>query len=518
MALNRTAGPDGITVEFFRAFFTIISPLFINVINEIFEKESLTESQKLSYISLLPKDSGPLSEMQNYRPVSLLNVDIKIIAKSLEQKVCPFLGYVIHTDQASAVKGRTITDHNHNIRDIIIYAEEKQIHSSILSLDQRKAFDRVSHEYLHAVLEQINLGTYFRTWIKIMYDDPRSSLLINHTLSAPFSLGRSVRQGDPLSPALYVISLEPFLHKIREDTNIKGITLPGGKIQKVLAFADDANFFPTNNKSIEKIMETSKHFGRASGSEINEKKTQALALGTWKPQERDPLGIKWVEFLKIFGITYKKGTDPNTEEQWKKIVESATQTLNHFYFKQTSVFGRAIIVNTLILPKINYLLQTLDPKNNTIREMNIQIRNFLFKGTVKRIRHNTLIQDKEKGGINLQDIETRMKVYRLKLMQEIIKDKNKFRVGYYYLALKLNKFVRVDNTTPKFSEEHTKGFPAFYKSCISILKEHNITVQRETTKNVPRNSREETNSHVRAIKKGKKPNPNTHVRTLRKLT
>ena len=94
---------------------------------------------------------------------------------------------------------------------------------------------------------------HVKKWVKILYSQPQAKVLVNHTLTDTLLIGRSVRQGDPLSSLLYILTLEPLLTQIRQDKHIKGITLPGGKEQKLLGFADDANFFPTNYKSIRGI-------------------------------------------------------------------------------------------------------------------------------------------------------------------------------------------------------------------------------------------------------------------------
>ena len=76
--------------------------------------------------------------------------------------------------------------------------------AAIISLDQEKAFDRVAHDYLFKTITAHNLGTHIETWIKTLYRNPQSQLLVNHTLSEPFSLTRSIRQGCSLSPLLYM--------------------------------------------------------------------------------------------------------------------------------------------------------------------------------------------------------------------------------------------------------------------------------------------------------------------------
>ena len=106
--------------------------------------------------------------------------------------------------------------------------------AAIISLDQEKAFDRVvAHDYLFKTITAHNLGIYIETWIKTLYKNPQSQLLVNHTLSEPFSLTRSIRQGCSLSHLLYILTLEPLLENTRQNTT--GVSLPGRA--KLLAYA-----------------------------------------------------------------------------------------------------------------------------------------------------------------------------------------------------------------------------------------------------------------------------------------
>ena len=122
-----------------------------------------------SYITLIPKNGQDLTNVKNYRPISLLNSDYKILSKILTSRLKPRITMLVHKDQQCAVKERKIHTHLHNIRDLITYCREKLTKAYILSIDQEKAFDRVDHNFLHLVLRECNLGQYVRDWVKIMY-------------------------------------------------------------------------------------------------------------------------------------------------------------------------------------------------------------------------------------------------------------------------------------------------------------------------------------------------------------
>jgi hypothetical protein len=114
----------------------------------------------------------------------------------------------------------------------------------ILTVDQAKAFDRVEHNFLHAVLDRFGFGLQFKTWIKMLYKDINSRVCVNRFLTEQFDVRRSVRQGCSLSPALYVLCIEILACKLKNDVLYKGIRLPDGLTEiKMIIHADDTALF-----------------------------------------------------------------------------------------------------------------------------------------------------------------------------------------------------------------------------------------------------------------------------------
>ena len=141
------------------------------------------------------------------------------------------IGEIVHQDQTCSVPGRSIQDNVHLIRNLIEYVNDKNMPAAIISLDQSKAFDRVSHEYLFKVLHSFGFGAHFISLVKLLYSNIYSSVLVNCFVSDEFPIQCSVRQGCSLSPLLYVLCMEPFAHRIRRDPMIKGIPMPGTQEQ-----------------------------------------------------------------------------------------------------------------------------------------------------------------------------------------------------------------------------------------------------------------------------------------------
>jgi len=244
MKNDKSPGSDGLTKEFYVQFFPIIGNIYITIINHSYELGLLSSSQRTGHITLICKDKDHADNMKNWRPISLLNLDYKILTKTLTNRLRQVMANLISIHQTCAVPERSILDNNHLLRSVIDYVNQKELPCGILSLDQEKAFDRVNHKFLFNCLEQYGFGPHFISWIKLLYTDIHSSVIVNKYISSTFSVTRSVRQGCSLSPLLYVLILEPFLRKLSTDSNIIGLHVPGNSAElKYTAFADDVNAF-----------------------------------------------------------------------------------------------------------------------------------------------------------------------------------------------------------------------------------------------------------------------------------
>ena len=133
---------------------------------EVHRLNLLSDSQRSGAIRLVFKKEGRLN-LKYYRPMSLLNVNVKIITKMLAIRLYKVLPTINNSDQ-TCVPGRNIALNTHTLNDVIKYANSKNIQAAILFIDHEKAFDRVDHSFFIKTLEHLNFGNSFVTWIKIL--------------------------------------------------------------------------------------------------------------------------------------------------------------------------------------------------------------------------------------------------------------------------------------------------------------------------------------------------------------
>ena len=191
---------------------------------------ALSQTQRSGIITLLLKDGKDPLEIKSYRPISLLNVDYKLIAKVMSQRLKKVINSLIHSDQQGFLSGRNISANIRTIIDLIEYTDFVDVPGSIVLLDFEKAFDRIKHAYLFKSLEQFDLGENFISYIKTFYNS-RSSFVINSGFwSKPFSMNRGIFQGCPISPYLFVLAIEMLANAIRDSPVIRGIKV--GEVEK----------------------------------------------------------------------------------------------------------------------------------------------------------------------------------------------------------------------------------------------------------------------------------------------
>ena len=194
------------------------------------------------YYNLNEKKGKDKRLIKNWRPISLINMDAKIASKALAKRLEKTLPEIIHFNQNAFVKGRTIFDAIRTIEDVVEYTKQNCLSGILLAVDFEKAFDTLNFNYLISILHEFNFGPSLIQLIRVLYENVSSCVLNNGFSTGPFSLGRDVRQGDPLSPYLFIIALEVLATKIRNDDTIQGFKF-GEENVKLNLFADDMTCF-----------------------------------------------------------------------------------------------------------------------------------------------------------------------------------------------------------------------------------------------------------------------------------
>ena len=237
-----------------------------------FETGKLSIEQRRSIITLLPKKDKLLKLLKNWRPISLLNADFKILAKVFGLRMKEILPTIISNEQVGYLKERYIGQNIRTIKDIMDKLEGDE--SGIIAfLDFEKAFDSIEWKYLRASLKAFNFGNNFLKWLSVLYTDIQACVTNNGFSTAFFDLTRGVRQGCPLSPYLFIIAAETLSCKIRNSTDINGIEVHNSTI-KIVQMADDTTIMVKDHSSLQNVLSLMEKFHKATGLKLNKGKTK----------------------------------------------------------------------------------------------------------------------------------------------------------------------------------------------------------------------------------------------------
>ena len=199
----------------------------------------------------------------------------------------------------------------------------------MLAIDFQIAFDSVNRNFLCSTLAAFNFGSSFIQWIQTFYQNISSCVLNNAFCTGPFEIQRGVRQGDPLSPYLFIIVLEVLAVSIRKNKDIQGIVVDGIEI-KLELFADDLTVFLRNDASLRHLLAFISKFGICSGLVINFDKTEMFILGNSvmaPAQDQSIMNINVTRAVKILGVYFTYDSRLRHKLNFKEIIDAVKTKL-----------------------------------------------------------------------------------------------------------------------------------------------------------------------------------------------
>ena len=284
LANKKSPGVDGLTAEFFKTFFNTLGPLILQTYNYSRNNGHLPISLRRAVITLLHKKGKNPEEIKNWRPISLLTVDYKILTKCIANRIFPLLPSIINEDQTGFIKGRFIGENIRLIDDLLLYTKREQIEGLLLQLDFEKAFDSIEWSFIYKTLREFNFGPNISSWIKLCYTEIFSTIINKGSTCGWFSLHRGVRQGCPLSTILFILCVEILAEIIRTNNEIKGIVI-NGKELKLSQYADDTTSILGTVESVFELFRITLLFEKKSGLRLNKSKTLLIWLGPWRKRK-----------------------------------------------------------------------------------------------------------------------------------------------------------------------------------------------------------------------------------------
>ena len=278
---NKSPGPDGFLNEFYKLFWPELNKWMLKLFNNYRKINEINETQLGGIITCIPKGDKNRNEIKNWRPITLLNSTYKFYSSILAERIKSTLNKLIHPDQKGFIKDRFIGENIRLTYDMIEYCKENKTKGLIVLIDFEKAFDSIDWGFISNTLKSFNFGPNILKWIKSIQVNSYSYIVQNGHISKKVLLRRGCRQGDPVSPYVFVLAAEIMATAVREKKTIKGISVYN-KEQKISLYADDTTLYlAANEKNLMAALSALQEFEKISGLKINIEKTKIIKIGVW---------------------------------------------------------------------------------------------------------------------------------------------------------------------------------------------------------------------------------------------
>ena len=368
---KRSPGPDGLTAEFYIAFRHHYSKIMTWLANESICTGTLPPSVSTGVVSLIYKKGDP-AELSNWRPITLCNVDYKIISSVIKNRIICHLSKLVGPHQSCNIRGRSIVDNLVFFRDLF----SGSFNGAILSLDQEAAFDRVNSEFMITVLHQYKFPDKIIKCLRVLHKNSKIMVKVGGALTRFIPVNRGVKQGDPVSSLLFVLCFEAFLSRVKTSLNTS-LSVAIDNPVTVAAYADDCQIILRNPDEFEAVESELERYCQYSGGKLNRLKSKCLLLGSWvcnSPAINFPTTTTGLEIL---GIHF--GSPSYMTLNWDVLLQKFTAKLGFLgdKMKQSGIISKAFIISTYMIPMMWYKLQVLDPPDSFIDAVTEQCLLFL---------------------------------------------------------------------------------------------------------------------------------------------
>ena len=335
---KKSPGEDGLSIAAYKLLENHLITL-TECLQNMFLKGTVPSSWKRGIIVLIFK-KGEQNDISNYRPITLLNNDYKLLCKILATRLNRFITDIIPNYQIGFMPKRLIFD------NVITLDHLLSNSTKVLNLDFKKAYDSVSHDSIEIILQHLKFPEQFVKIVRGLLSESTAKLIVNGEHTEPFQVERGVKQGDPLSPLLFTFAVE-LLARCANDKQMLNKFPYIGKIKvSHIMYADDTCLFSTDEDGLNRWFIHLDNLKQATGLEVNMQKTFTIhqKLDTLKLLEEDE------EFTYLGFEFNSKGII----DSYDRIVEKTIKSIEDKTNPSMNIFMKLCVLKGYMLPKITY--------------------------------------------------------------------------------------------------------------------------------------------------------------------
>ncbi|RVW53000.1 Suppressor of mec-8 and unc-52 protein-like 1 [Vitis vinifera] len=412
---DKAPGPDGFTVAFWQACWDFAKEEILELFKELYDQKSFAKSLNATFLVIIPK-KGRAEDLGEFRPISLLGGLYKLMAKVLANRLKLVLDKVVSVDQNAFVRGRQIIDASLIANEVVDYWQKRKEKGLVCKLDIEKAYDSISWSFLMKVLSKMGFGSRWMDWMWWCFSTAKFSVLINGAPAGFFPSSKGLRQGDPISPYLFILGMEVLSALIRravQGNYISGCRLRGRGGEEImvshLLFADDTIIFCEASKDqLTHLGWILAWFEAASGLRINLAKSELIPVGEIDNVEEMAveLGCRIGSFpVKYLGLPL--GARHKALPMWDGVEERLRRRLARWKRQYLSKGGRITLIRSTLASIPIYQMSIFRMPKSVVKRLEKLQRDFLWGGgntgrKIHLVNWKVVCTQKDKGGLGIR--------------------------------------------------------------------------------------------------------------------
>nr|GEW64351.1 RNA-directed DNA polymerase, eukaryota [Tanacetum cinerariifolium] len=352
---------------------SLIDQDVVAAVSEFFSSSKFPSGCNASFITLIPK-THDAKLVKDFRPISLIGSIYKIITNIMANLIILVMSNLVSDVQSAFVANRQILNGPFILNELILWCKYKNTKVMIFKVDFEKAFDSVRWDYLDDILDKFDFDLKWRGWIQGYHNSAKGSILVNGSPTSEFIFHKGLKQGDPLSPFLFILVMESLhisFKNVLDAGLFKGIQIDDSMTLSHLFYADDAVFIGQWDKSnISTLVNVLNCFFLASGLKINLHKSKLMGIG-----------------VKVGGI-------PSRSNFWEDVIDKISPRLSKWKLKTLSIGGRLTLIKSVLSSMPLYQMSMYKVPMCILNRME-SIRRDIFNGVENKERKLSMISWKK---------------------------------------------------------------------------------------------------------------------------
>ncbi|KAJ0787048.1 putative RNA-directed DNA polymerase [Helianthus annuus] len=409
---DKAPGPDGINFRFLKRCWGLLENDFVKLLEEFYNNATISQGCTSSFLALIPKCGDP-GGLKDYRPISLVGCISKVISKVLANRLKPVIQNLIAEEHTGFLTNRSIMDGPLVLNELIAWMKKNRKSGFILKVDIEKAYDSVSWAFLESILSQLGFSGVWIKWVMATVTSARASVLVNGSPTHEFPCFRGLRQGDPLSPFLFLIVMEALtgvLKKAGEIGLFNGLRCGNnGPTLSHFLYADDAVFVgewcTDNARNLNRILRC---FYLASGLRVNAAKSSLYGIGVCSENTSSMADVFKcrVGSLPFKHLGLQVGANMNMVKHWDPVMEVFKNRLSAWKSNILSFGGKITLIKSVLNALPTYYFSIYKAPRQVIKQLERMRREFLWginsdHSKMSWVAWQHAMTPREKGGLGL---------------------------------------------------------------------------------------------------------------------